>query len=137
MERGESEGDIMSNNTRITKKTLALGVLPFIVVGAMILFLLNSSGLLIQTPIKPLPEISIEKVEFGDNQIAASIRNTGTSEVTIAQADVNDRINPAAIEPSKTLPRLGVARVLIPFNWNLGEPYEIGITLDDGARFSK
>lgn len=137
MEREESEEDIMSNNTRLTKKTLALGVLPFIVVGVMILFLLNSSGLLIQTPIKPLPEISIEKVEFGDSQIAVSIRNTGTSEVTIAQADVNDRIHPAAIEPSKTMSRLGVARVLIPFNWNLGEPYEIGITLDDGTRFSK
>jgi ZIP family zinc transporter len=137
MEREESKERNVANNTKITKKTLVLGVLPFIVVGVMLLFLLNSSGLLIQTSIKSLPEISIEKVEFGDNQIIASIRNTGPSEVTIAQADVNDRIHPAAIEPSKTLPRLGVAKVLIPFNWNPGEPYGIGITLDDGARFSK
>jgi len=137
MEREESKEGTVANNTKITKKTLVLGVLPFIVVGVMLLFLLNSSGLLIQTSIKSLPEISIEKVEFGDSQIIASIRNTGPSEVTIAQADVNDRIHPAAIEPSKTLPRLGVARVLIPFNWNPGEPYGVGITLDDGARFSK
>jgi ZIP family zinc transporter len=137
MEREESKEGNVANNTKITKKTLVLGVLPFIVVGVMLLFLLNSYGLLIQTSIKSLPEISIEKVEFGDNQIIASIRNTGPSEVTIAQADVNDRIHPAAIEPSKTLPRLGVAKVLIPFNWNPGEPYGIGITVDDGARFSK
>ncbi len=64
MEREESKEGTVANNTKITKKTLVLGVLPFIVVGVMLLFLLNSSGLLIQTSIKSLPEISIEKVEF-------------------------------------------------------------------------
>ena len=44
--------------------------------------------------IKPLPHVSIEKVEFLDNSIVAYIRNTGPSEITIAQVDVNDRIHP-------------------------------------------
>ena len=82
--------------------------------------------------------ISIEKVEFLDNNmIVAFVRNTGPSEITIAQADVNDRIYPAAVEPGGTLTRLADAKVIIPFVWNTGEPYGIGITTDDGTRFDK
>ena len=132
------EGSNTSNTHRISKRTIIFGVIPFIVIGAMIVLLLNSSGILFQSSIKPLPEISIEKVEFSDNNmIVAFVRNTGPSEITIAQADVNDRIYPAAVEPGRTLTRLADAKVIIPFVWNTGEPYEIGITTDDGTRFDK
>ncbi len=134
MER--EEGNIR-NTHRISKRTILFGVVPFIVIGAMIVLLLNSPGILFQSSIKPLPEISIEKVEFSDDTIVAFVRNTGPSEITIAQADVNDRIYPAAIEPGQTLTRLADARVIIPFVWNTGEPYSIGITTDDGTRFEK
>jgi zinc transporter, ZIP family len=134
MER--EEGNIR-NTHRISKRTILFGVVPFIVIGAMIVLLLNSPGILFQSSIKPLPEISIEKVEFSDDTIVAFVRNTGPSEITIAQADVNDRIYPAAIEPGRTLTRLADARVIIPFVWNTGEPYSIGITTDDGTRFEK
>jgi zinc transporter ZupT len=35
------------------------------------------------------------------------------------------------------LPRLVEAKVIIPFPWNEGDPYEIGVTSSDGTRFSK
>lgn len=114
-----------------------LGVVPFIVLGVTLLLVVNSFGTLFQNSVKQLPEVSIEKVEFTDGKIVATVRNTGPSVIFIAQADVNDRIHPAAIEPGHMLSRLAEGRVLIPFNWNVGEPYEIGITLDDGTRFSK
>ncbi|MDP9462504.1 MAG: ZIP family metal transporter [Thermoproteota archaeon] len=86
----------------------------------------------------PLPEISIERIEFQEGgKIIAFIRNTGPIDVTVAQADVNDRIQAAAIEPGKELERLAEAKVIIPFPWNEGEPYEIGVTSSDGTRFSK
>ena len=132
MER--EEGNI-HNTYRISKRTILFGVVPFIVIGAMVVLLLNSPGIIFQSSVKPLPEISIEKVEFLDDNIVAFVRNTGPSEITIAQADVNDRIYPAAIEPGRTLTRLADAKVIIPFVWNRGEPYEIGITTDDGTRF--
>jgi len=134
MEREEGN---TSNTYGITKRTILFGVIPFIVLGAMIILLLSSPGILFQSSIKPLPEVSIEKVEFSDGNVVAFVRNTGPSEITIAQADVNDRIHPAAIEPGRTLVRLADARVIIPFIWNAGEPYDIGITTDDGTRFSK
>jgi zinc transporter, ZIP family len=134
MEREESN---IRNTYRISKKTILFGVVPIIVIGAMIILLLNSPGILFQSSVKPLPQISIEKVEFSDRGIVAFVRNTGPSDTTIAQADVNDRIHPAAIEPSRILTRLADAKVIIPFVWNIGEPYKIGITTDDGTRFEK
>jgi zinc transporter, ZIP family len=134
MEREESN---IANTYRISKRTILFGIVPIIVIGAMIIFLLNSPGILFQSSVKPLPKISFEKVEFSDDGIVAFVRNTGPSNTTIAQADVNDRIHPAAIEPSKMLTRLADAKVIIPFVWNIGEPYKIGITTDDGTRFEK
>jgi zinc transporter ZupT len=84
-----------------------------------------------------LPEVTIEKIEFVGSEIHATVRNTGPIPVTIAMADVNDRIQPAAIEPDKSLERFETALVRIPFTWNKAEPYTIGITLDDGVRFDK
>jgi zinc transporter ZupT len=134
MEREESN---IRNTYRISKRTILFGLVPIIVIGAMIILLLNSPGILFQSSVKPLPKISIEKVEFSDGGIVAFVRNTGPSNTTIAQADVNDRIHPAAIEPSRILARLADAKVIIPFVWNIGEPYKIGITTDDGTRFEK
>jgi len=135
MEREESSKN--TNRYPISKKTIVFGIVPFIVIGAMLILLLSSPRILFQSPIEPLPQISIEKVEFSDQYIVAFVRNTGPSEITIAQADVNDRIHPAAIEPEQTLNKFSDAKVIIPFIWNSGEPYSIGITTDDGTRFEK
>jgi zinc transporter, ZIP family len=116
--------------------SIFLAIVPIIVLGAMIYFLTSPYGQNIISTGIPLPEITIEKIEFHDNQIIAFIRNTGPEEVTISQADINDRIHSAAIEPSQTLSRLSEARVIIPFLWNPAEPYEVGITTSDGTRFS-
>jgi len=136
MEREESKSNIR-NTHGISKRTILFGVIPIVVIGAMIILLVNSPGILFQSTVKPLPEISIEKVEFSDRGITAYVRNTGPSNTTIAQADVNDRIHPAAVEPSRILTRLADAKVIIPFVWNTGEPYKIGITTEDGTRFEK
>lgn len=131
----KQDHDINKPN-RITK-TILFGIIPFIVLGMMIIFLITYPGILFKTSTEPLPELSVEKVEFSDGTITAFVRNTGPSELAIALADINDRIHPAAVEPDLTLARFGEAKVIIPFNWNVAEPYEIGITTDDGTRFSK
>jgi zinc transporter, ZIP family len=103
----------------------------------MIAFLFGPGQSLLNTGI-PLPEVTIERIEFHEgNKVVAHIRNTGPEQIEIVQADVNDRIIPAAVEPSKTLPRLAEAKVIIPFTWNPGVPYEIGVTISDGTRFSR
>jgi ZIP family zinc transporter len=120
------------------RKLLAFAIIPFVVLIAMILFLFSPTGQFFINSGVPLPELTIEKVEFQEGgRVVVFIRNTGPMDITIAQADINDRIHPAAIEPTRTLPRLTDAQVIIPFSWNPGEPYEVGITTSDGTRFSK
>lgn len=121
------------------KRIVAAAFIPFIVLAVMIFLLFSPTFQSFINSGIPLPDVAIEKIEFRENpsQIIAFIRNAGPTEITIAQADVNDRIHAAAIEPSKTLSRLSDAKVIIPFFWNPAEPYEVGITTDDGTRFSK
>ena len=85
----------------------------------------------------PLPEITMEKIDFIDSEIQVSVRNTGPIPVEVVMADINDRIQPAAVEPDRFLERYDTALVRIPFEWNEAEPYRIGITIEDGTRFEK
>jgi zinc transporter, ZIP family len=119
------------------KKLIVFAIIPFVVLTAMILFLFSPVGQSSLNSGVPVPEVTIEKIEFQEGKIVAFIRNTGPVDITIAQADINDRIHLAAIEPSRSLPRLAEAQVIIPFPWNPAEPYEVGITTSDGVRFSK
>ena len=117
-------------------KTIASGVIPFVFVIILMLYIFGPGSDLLDLGI-PLPEITIEKIDFVDSEIQATVRNTGPISVDVVMADVNDRIQPAAVEPDKSLERFETALVRIPFEWNAGEPYTIGITIDDGTRFEK
>ena len=119
-----------------SKPVLAISAIgPIILLAIVIAFLLGPASTFLQFGVV-LPEVSIEKVEFIENEIQATVRNTGPIEVAVAVADVNDRIQPAAVEPDSSLQRFETALVRIPFDWNEGQPYEIGITINDGTRFS-
>ena len=96
---------------------MILAFVPIVVLAGMMIFLLSPYGQSLINVGTPLPQVTIEKVEFHDNQILAFIRNTGPLDIVVSQADVNDRIQSAAIEPSSKIPRLGEAHVMIPFPW--------------------
>ena len=117
-------------------KVVASGVIPFAFVVMMILYIFGPGGDLLDFGVA-LPEVTIEKVDFIDSEIQATVRNTGPISVQVVMADVNDRIQPAAVEPDGFLERYETTLVRIPFEWNESEPYRIGITIDDGTRFEK
>ena len=117
-------------------KLVASGVIPFAFVILLIVYLFGSSGDLLDVGVS-LPEVTIEKIDFVAGEIQATVRNTGHIPVEVVMADVNDRIQPAAIEPDRFLNRFETALVRIPFEWNESEPYTVGITTEDGTRFEK
>ncbi len=120
-----------------SKPVLAISAIaPIVLLAIMIVFLLGPASTFLQFGVV-LPEVSIEKIEFVENEIQATVRNTGPIDVDVVLADVNDRIQPAAIEPDGFLERYETTLVRIPFEWNEAEPYRIGITIDDGTRFEK
>jgi len=117
-------------------KFIASGVIPFAFLILLIAYIFGPGSYLLDFGV-PLPEITMEKVDFVDSEIRVTVRNTGPIPVEVVMADVNDRIQPAAIEPDRFLERYEVAVVRIPFNWNVAEPYTIGLTIEDGTRFEK
>jgi len=117
-------------------KFIASGIIPFAFVILLIAYIFGPGSDLLDLGV-PLPEITIEKVDFVDSEIRVTVRNTGPIPVEVVMADVNDRIQPAAIEPDRFLERYEAAVVRIPFNWNVAEPYIIGLTIEDGTRFEK
>tara|TARA_Y100000590_G_scaffold220629_1_gene249676 strand:+ start:7324 stop:8490 length:1167 start_codon:yes stop_codon:yes gene_type:complete len=123
--------------TTSSKPVIAISAIaPIILLLIMIAFLLGPVSSFLQFGVI-LPELSIERVEFIENEIQVTVRNTGPTDFSVAVADVNDRIQPAAVEPDSSLGRFETAVVRIPYSWNEAQPYEIGITIDDGTRFSK
>jgi zinc transporter ZupT len=85
-------------------KIIASGIAPFILLIIMIGYIFGPGSDLLDLGI-PLPEISLEKIEFS--------------------------------EPDRFLERYETALVRIPFEWNVAEPYIIGLTIDDGTRFER
>jgi zinc transporter ZupT len=126
--------ELSDNSSKV--KVIASGIIPFVFVIIMMVYIFGPGADLLDLGI-PLPEITIEKVDFVDSEIQATVRNTGPIPVEVVMADINDRIHPAAVEPDGFLERYETTLVRIPFEWNEAEPYIIGITIDDGTRFEK
>jgi len=117
-------------------KIIASGIIPFAFVILMMVYIFGPGADILDFGVL-LPEITIEKIDFVDSEIQATVRNTGPIPVEVVMADVNDRIQPAAVEPDRFLERFETTLVRIPFEWNTAEPYTIGITIEDGTRFEK
>ncbi len=117
-------------------KIIASGIIPLAFLVILIAYIFGPGSDLLDFG-TPLPEVTVEKVDFVDSEIRVSVRNTGPIPVEVVMADINDRIQPAAIEPDRYLERFETALVRIPFEWNEAEPYIIGITVGDGTRFEK
>ena len=126
--------ELSSNSSKI--KVIASGLIPFLFVILLMVYIFGPGAELLDFGII-LPEITIEKIDFVDSEIQATVRNTGHIPVEIVMADINDRIQPAAVEPDRFLERFETTLVRIPFEWNEAEPYTIGITVEDGTRFEK
>ncbi len=117
-------------------KMIASGIIPFAFLVLLIAYIFGPGSDVLDLGV-PLPEITMEKVDFVDSEIRVTVRNTGPIPVEVVMADINDRIQPAAVEPDRFLERYETALVRIPFQWNEAEPYIIGLTIEDGTRFEK
>lgn len=126
----------MEVNKTIKGKLLVSGLVPFGLVIILIAYIFGPGAELLDLG-TPLPEITIEQVYFLKGEIQVNVRNTGPIPVEVVMADVNDRIQPSAIEPDRFLDRFETALVRIPFEWNEAEPYIVGLTIEDGTRFEK
>jgi zinc transporter ZupT len=126
----------VSDRKQSKGKLIVSGIIPFAFLVVLVIYIFGPGSDVLDLGV-PLPEITMEKIDFVDSEIQVIVRNTGPIPVEIAMADINDRIQPAAVEPDRFLERYETALVRIPFAWNEAEPYIIGLTIEDGTRFEK
>ena len=92
------ERTMKKSSQHIRKKTIVIAIIPLLALSGMIIFLFGPGQALLNTGTS-LPSVTIERIEFHKGEIISLIRDTGPETIDIAQADVNDRITAAAIEP--------------------------------------
>jgi len=121
-----------------TLKLILSGVVPLILLGSLVLFIIiKGTGLREYAP-APLEELSFERIIFSDDGIEAEVFNSGPEPLTIAHVQIgwfNRTSFQFTIKPSATIPRLGRATVHIPYPWVEGEPYEIVLISGTGMAF--
>lgn len=110
---------------RFTLTTLALLILPLLLLaGVIYLFLSTGGGLSFRSPV-PIEALSIERTVLRHGEIDIHIRNSGPEDITLSQVIINDAIWPFTVEPGTTIPRLGQGVVHLDYMWSEGEAYGI------------
>lgn len=82
----------------------------------------------------PPDELSVSTVKFEENRILASVTNPQPEPITIAVVTVDDAVANYSLNGSPTLERFDRRTIEIPFAWNEGEPYAIGVTSSSGIQ---
>lgn len=115
--------------------TALLLILPLILLGGVIaLFLSTGGGLNLAAP-APVEALTIERTILKPGSIDLVVRNSGPEELTIALVNINEGIWPFTVSPSSTIPRLGEARVNVPYMWVEGEAYAVTLFTSNAIAF--
>jgi zinc transporter ZupT len=109
----------------LTPLTLALLVVPLVLLGAVIAVFAATGGGLSIAPAAPINKLDVERTIITPAGFQLHVRNVGPEPLTLAQVIVNDGFWPASVEPGPALNRLDRAVVHIPYPWVRGEAYEI------------
>jgi len=118
-----------------TLRTVALFLLPIILLaGVIALFLNTGGGLDLESP-APIENLTIERYYLERGNIELRVRNTGPGALTVAQVIVNEGIMPFEITPGKTIPRLATATIEIHYAWTEGEAYAVRVFTSNSVPF--
>lgn len=113
-----------------------MALLPLLALGLMLsAFLFTDPLALFKSILPPLELLSMERIVVTEHGFETTLVNGGPDPVTIAQITVDDAYWNFAIEPSAVIPRLGRARLSVPYPWVEGEPHVLRVITNTGATF--
>jgi len=127
---------ISSTSSRLNVKTIALLLIPIILLGGVIALFLSTGGGLKLTSPAPVENLNLERYVLKRGSIDLQIQNTGPEEVKIASVIVNSAVMPFEVTPSSTIPRLGRAQIHMDYAWTHGEAYGITIFTSNSIPFT-
>ena len=112
-------------------------LVPVLAIGLMLAFFVFGNPLSVFTAnLPPIEDLTIERVRVLDGGFDVSLVNGGPDPVTVAQILVDDAYWSHEITPSATIPRLGRAKIEIPYPWVETEPHEIVLITSTGVTFA-
>ncbi|WP_238402853.1 ZIP family metal transporter [Paenibacillus mesophilus] len=117
-------------------KMLLLGILPLILLIALVTGIAVLGTGVENEPAAPIEVLNVEKIKLTDDGFEVKVLNSGPEEVTIAQVVVDDSFWNASYDPGPILARFGHAIVHIPYPWVAGDPHEIKFITSNGLIFS-
>lgn len=110
------------------------GVLPLILLGALVIVLLRFGPLgVFQAAFPPVEELSVDRVVLSPGRMVVHVTNGGPQPVTIAQVLVDEAYWQFAIEPDSTVPRLGRATITLDYPWVEGEAHHLVLLSSTGT----
>jgi ZIP family zinc transporter len=113
-----------------------LGVLPLLGLGVLLAFIVLNGAGIERKDVPPVEDLTVTRVALPTKyEFVVYVRNGGPDPVTIRQVSVNEALWDFEAEPDATIPRLGSARITIPYTWVEGEAYEIGMISSTGVTF--
>lgn len=114
----------------------ALALVPLILLGLMLAYLVATSGGLTELAGPPVEHVSVLKVTLPEpGIIQLQVVNDGPQEVTIPQVQVDDAYFMFDASPSTTIPRLGEATYTIYYPWVPDEAHRVALVTSLGTLF--
>jgi zinc transporter ZupT len=83
----------------------------------------------------PVEELTVDRVRLTPGHITLDVVNGGPDPVTVVQVMVDEAFWTHTMTPGRTVPRLGTARIEIPYPWVAGEPHQVKLVTATGITF--
>ena len=107
-----------TTGTRLNGYTWILVLLPLLLLGVVLAYLVVTGGGLTDLAGPPVEQVAIQRITLpGPGVIRVEVVNDGPQAVTIPQVLVDDAYWAFTAEPSNTIERFGTAIFTIPYPW--------------------
>lgn len=118
--------------------TVFTGLLPLVLLGILVYIFwgVGPAGIF-KSNFPPVEELTMERIELHRGQMIVHVVNGGPEPVTVSQVMVDEAYWQHRITPSRIIPRLGRAKVFLPYPWVEGELHNITLLTKTGLTFSK
>ena len=115
-----------------------LVLLPLLLLGAVLAYLVTTGGGLADLAGPPVEQVTIQRITLPEpGMIRVEVVNDGPQAVTIPQVLVDDAYWTFSADPSNTIPRLGRAVFTIPYPWVEEETHVVRLISSLGVTFDR
>lgn len=128
--------DATRERTPWNLRWIALGLLPLVLLVAVLAVIVATDGGIGDRNAPPIEELNVQRVTLPKpGEIKVQIVNDGPDDITIAQVQVDGAYWSFSQEPAGTLSRLESATITLPYPWVEGETHAIALVSSSGVLF--